>query len=333
MDSSLRCVIMAAGEGIRMKSDYPKVLHEVAGEPMLSHVLEASRMADASETIVVLGFGAELIESKLPGDIKCVEQKRQLGTGHALMQARDVLKDFKGDVMVLCGDTPLLRGETLKNLIERHRREKAAATVLTAVLHDPTGYGRIIRKENDLIAKIVEEKEATIYEKAIEEVNSGTYCFDSSEVYSCLEEVKPRNQSKEYYLTDVIELMAKRKAKIVAVTSEDRDEILGVNSREQLAIVNKILHRRIARSHMENGVTIVDPETTFVDKKVKIGRDSIIYPFTILEGETVVGEKCHIGPNAHLISALLGDRVRCRQVVIEDKKIKGGRDIGPYKAL
>lgn len=332
MDKALACVIMAAGEGTRMKSDYPKVMHEVAGEPMISHVLEASSAAAPSRTIVIIGFGGELLKAKLPRDAECVQQKRQLGTGHALMQAKDKLKDFKGELLVLCGDTPLLRPETLVSLLEKHRLENASAAVLTAILPNPAGYGRIIR-HNDRIVKIIEEKDATIYEKAIEEVNSGTYCFNSDTVFSFLEEIMPENRSKEYYLTDIIEIMTKRRQKVLAVTTEDRDEILGVNSREQLAIVNKILHRRIAQAHMENGVTIVDPETTFIDKRVKIGRDSVIYPFTILEGETAIGERCRVGPYAHLISAKLCDLVICRQCVIRERQIKRGKEISAYNVL
>jgi len=325
MDSSLICVIMAVAEGSHMKSDYPTVLHEVAGEPMINHVLEAAKEVAASRTIVALGTGAELIKSKLPRDFECIEQKSPLGTGHAFMQIKDTLRGFKGEVLVVRGNTPLLHGATLKRLIENHRKKKAAATVLTAVLHDPSGYGRIIRKENDLIARIVEENETTIYERPIEEVNSRIYCFNYSEV--------PETQSKEYYLTDAIKVMLRRRKKVLAFMTEDRDEIVRVSSRKELSIVNKIFHGRIARIHMENGVTILDPQTTFIDKKVEIGRDSVIYPFTILEGETVIGKRCRVGPGAHLISSSLGDGVRCRQAVIKDRKVKGGKDIGPYKVL
>jgi len=333
MDSSLICIIMAVDEGSRMKSDYPTVLHEVAGEPMISHVLEVAKLVEASRTIIVLGGGAELIKPKLPQGIEQVEQKRQLGTGHALMQIRNSIKDSKGEILVVRGNTPLLHGVTLRRLIERHRKKKSAATVLTAVLHDPTGYGRIIRKENDRIARIVEEKEATIYERPIEEVNSRIYCFNSSEVFSCLEKVMSENQSKKYYLTDVVRSMVKDKKKVLAFMTEDRDEIVRVNSREELSVVNKILHHRITQIHMENGITIVDPQTTFIDKKVEIGRDSVIHPFTILEGETVIGKRCQVGPGAHLISTSLGNGVRCRQAVIKEKKVKDGKDIGPYKVF
>jgi bifunctional UDP-N-acetylglucosamine pyrophosphorylase/glucosamine-1-phosphate N-acetyltransferase len=300
---------------------------------MISHILEAGKAVEASRTIVVLGFGLELVKAELPRGVEWVEQKRQLGTGHAIRQTKDSLMGFKGEILVLCGDTPLLRGDTLKNLVARHRQEKAAATVLTAILHDPTGYGRIIRKENDRLARIVEEKETTIYEKAIEEVNSGTYCFDSSILFECLEKIRPDNQSKEYYLTDVVELLNRRKEKVMAVLASDGEEILGINSREQLAMANKAVYRQIARRHMENGVTIVDPETTFIDKKARIGQDSIIFPFTTIEGATIIGEGCQVGPAAHLIDAFLADGVRCRPAVIKNKKIKAGLDIGVYKFL
>jgi bifunctional UDP-N-acetylglucosamine pyrophosphorylase/glucosamine-1-phosphate N-acetyltransferase len=334
---------MAAGHNSDMKSDYPGVLHEVAGEPLLSHVMETSRKVAASRTIVVLDFKSELIKGKLPPGIEWVEQKRQSGTRHVLMQLKSTLKNFKGELLILCGDTPLLHGSTLKQLVAAHRQKKAHATVLTAILHDPTGYGRIIRN-NDRIVRIVEEKKATIYEKAIEEANSGTCCFDRAEFFSSLEQtrrvrnkisngIKPESYSGRYRLTDIIGLMARRRKKVFAFMSEDRNEILGVNSRLQLSAVNKILHQRIARIHMGNGVTIIDPDSTFIDKKVKIGRDSIIYPFTILEGKTVIGEKCRVGPAAHLISVIMGNEVRCRQVVIKDKKIKEGKSIGPYKVL
>ena len=288
MDSALICVIMAEVPDSRMKSDYPTVLHEVAGGPLIAHVLEAAKLTEASRTIVVLGTGkGELIKPKLPRDIEFVEQKSQ----------ENILKSFEREVLVLSGNTPLLRGVTLKRLIKTHREKKAAATVLTAILHDPTGYGRVIRKESDRIAKIIQEKNTTIYEKAVEEADSRTYCFDASEVFST-----------KFSFSDVIESMLGHKKKVLAFMTEDRDEILSVSSREELAIVNKILHRRIARIHMENGVTIVDPETTFIDNKVKIGRDSVIYPFTILEGKTIIGKECRVGPGAHLVSAFLNDK-------------------------
>lgn len=331
MDKNLICIIMAAGEGTRLKSAYPKVLHAVAGAPMIDHVLEASRAVEACRTIIILGFGLELVRARLPSDIEWVEQKRQSGTGHAVRQTKESLKNFHGEILVLCGDTPLLRGETLKELVAKHRQEQAAATVLTAVLPDPTGYGRIIRKENNRLARIVEEKEATIYEKAIEEVNSGTYCFKADILFSLLEEIKPDNQSQEYYLTDVILSMNSRREKVIALSIENGEEILGINSRQQLAEANKIIYRHMAERHMENGVTIIDPETTFIDKRVRIGQDTIIYPFTIIEGETIIGEGCELGPGAHIISSLLGDNIKCRHTVVKNKKIKDGLDLRPYK--
>lgn len=310
MDSSLICVIMAAGRGTRMDSEYPKVLHEVAGEPMLRYVVETAMELGAKRIVVVVGVGKDKVISILPQDVDRVEQEPQLGTAHALMQTRDILRDFRGEVLALCGDMPLLKVETLKSLIERHRREKAHATVLTAIIHDPTGYSRIVRS-NDRITRIVEEKVTTIYEKAIEEVNSEVYCFEAVEVLSCLEGMKFNGES-EYSLTDVIDFMARHRKKVLAHVTEDSDEIVGVNSRRDLAMVNKILYRRIARWHMENGITIIDPETTFIGKRVIIGRDSIIYPFTVLEGTTIIGERCRVGPYTHLVSASLDNGVECK---------------------
>ena len=284
--ADLTTVILAAGKGTRMKSSLPKVLHKAGGKAMLAHVLAAAKEAGAVRNIVVVGFGGETVEKALAGEADFVTQEEQLGTGHAVLQAEPLLHEEKGTVLVLCGDTPLLTGKLLKKLAKEHAAAGAKATVLTAVMPDATGYGRIIRAADGTVERIVEHKDATEEERTVREVNSGIYCFEAPDLFAALHEVKNDNAQGEYYLPDVLEILRKKGEKIFAATADDYEETLGVNSRAQLAASEKILRRRKNEALMAEGVTLMDPDTTYVDVDVIVGRDTVLYPGTWLEGAT-----------------------------------------------
>ena len=331
--ADLVTVILAAGKGTRMKSVLPKVLHQVGGKPMVQHVLDAARMAGARRNIVVVGFGAEFVRSALRGDAEIVVQEEQLGTGHAVRMAEPLLSDERGTVMVLCGDTPLLTGALLTRLYQAHQETGAKATVLTAMMPDATGYGRIIRAADGTVEKIVEEKDATEEERAGKEVNSGIYCFSARDLFSALREVGCDNAQGEYYLPDVLSILRRRGEKIWAVAAEDYEETLGVNSRVQLAGAEKILRRRKNLALMENGVTLMDPETTFIDAEVSVGKDTVIYPFTWIEGASSVGEGCVLGPSSRFSDTKIGHEVTAQFVYAHECEIGDGAMVGPYVHL
>ena len=331
--SDLVTVVLAAGKGTRMKSALPKVLHRVGGKSMLQHVLDAASAAGARRNIVVVGFGGEQVKEAIGEQAEFVVQKEQLGTGHAVQQAADLLQNETGTVMVLCGDTPLLTGDLLKRLYEEHLAADAKATVLTAIMPDATGYGRIIRTASGTVEKIVEHKDATEAERQVREVNSGIYCFAAKELFTALSEVTCDNAQGEYYLPDVLEILRKKGEKIWAVAADDYESTLGINSRVQLAGAEKILRRRKNIELMDNGVTILDPDSTFVDAGVTIGRDTVLYPFTWLEGSTTVGENCEIGPNTHFTDTKIGDAVKAQFSYGHECEIADGVTMGPYVHL
>jgi len=326
-------VILAAGKGTRMKSSLPKVLHKLCGKPMVEHVLDATRKAGIEKNIVVIGYGAEKVEETLGNQADFVYQKEQLGTGHAVLQAKELLQDHVGPVLVVCGDTPLLTTKTLSLLLEEHKEKKAAATVLTALMDNPTGYGRIIRKEQGGVVKIVEEKDASPEEKRVKEINTGTYCFDNQALFQALEKITPNNAQGEYYLTDVIALFVEANLTVGAVMAEDMLETMGVNSRKHLAEAATYMNRRILDGFMDEGVTIVDPASTFIHSGVKIGRDTIIHPFTIIEGQTVIGEDCIIGPNSRLLDSKIGNSTVIEQSTVLESVLGNEVKVGPYAYL
>ena len=307
--SDLVTVILAAGKGTRMKSKLPKVLHKAGGKTMLQHVIDAAKAAGAKRNIVVTGFGGEMVREAIGDQAEFVTQTEQLGTGHAVLQTKDLLKDETGTVMVLCGDTPLLTGALLKKLYDEHVAAEAKATVLTAIMPDATGYGRIIRSADGSVEKIVEHKDATAEEREVREVNSGIYCFAAKDLFEALSHVTNDNAQGEYYLPDVLEILKKKGEKIWAVAADDYEDTLGINSRLQLAGAEKILRRRKNEELMSEGVTIMDPATTYIDDDVKVGRDTVIYPMTWLEHGTVIGEECEIGPNVRFQDVKCGNRV------------------------
>lgn len=331
--SDLMAVILAAGKGTRMKSALPKVLHQVGGKPMVQHVISAATEAGAARNIVVIGFGAEKVRDCLGGQAEYAVQEQQLGTGHAILQAKTLIGDFSGTILVLCGDTPLLRSETLKALFRTHCQNQAEATVLTARLPNPTGYGRVIRDDKGQVLKIVEQKDASPAELACDEVNTGIYCFQKAALFSALDQITCDNQQGEYYLTDVLGILAAAGNRVSAVPVEDNQEMLGINSRVQLAEAEKILRSRTLTELMDNGVTIMDPASTFVDAGVSVGADTIIYPFTWLEGQTVIGKNCQIGPNTRLQNAVIGDDATIHFSYGHDCRVAERVTLGPYVHL
>jgi bifunctional UDP-N-acetylglucosamine pyrophosphorylase/glucosamine-1-phosphate N-acetyltransferase len=326
-------VVLAAGKGTRMKSALPKVLHRVGGRPMLAHVLEAAKQAGAASCVTVIGFGAAAVEEAIGPASEFVIQAEQLGTGHAVMQAEAALGDYGGTVMVLCGDTPLLTADLLGRLFAAHREAGAAATVLTARMADPGAYGRVIRDGAGRVVRIVEQKDASAAELAVNEINTGIYCFECQPLLAALAGLTRDNKQGEYYLTDVIGMFVAKGAKVWALTAEDDRETLGINSRLQLAEAEKILRRRKLEELMENGVTIMDPDSTFIDAGVSIAADTVVYPFTWLEGATSIGSGCAVGPNTRLADTAVGDNTTIHFSYAHECTIGSGVTVGPYVHL
>jgi bifunctional UDP-N-acetylglucosamine pyrophosphorylase/glucosamine-1-phosphate N-acetyltransferase len=313
-----------------MYSGLPKVLHSVAGQPMLDHVLEAIEPLEPARTFVVTGFMGNRVREHVGDRADCVQQSRRLGTAHAVRQVVKFIKKFRGDVVVTVGDTPLIRTDTLREIIKRRRAHQVAATVLTTELENPTGYGRIVRNRDGTVRKIVEEKDTNIYEAAIREINTGIYCYDCQRMLEALRRVDNKNAQREYYLTDTIEIINRLGGEVEPVVGEDPTETIGVNSRAELARAEAYLRKRIALSVMEQGVTVIDPSTTYIDKQVRIGRDSVIQPFTMLKGKCVIGERCEIGPHALVTDSKLGDSCSLSFCCVEQASLGNGVQAGPY---
>jgi bifunctional UDP-N-acetylglucosamine pyrophosphorylase/glucosamine-1-phosphate N-acetyltransferase len=288
-------IVLAAGQGKRMLSDLPKVLHCAAGVPLVRHVLDAVEGAGITEIIVVIGQGAELVQEALGVDYKFAFQERQLGTGDAVLKAMPYLSEECQDVLVVCGDTPLLTSETLKKLIITRRDAAAAAAVLTSIFDDPKGYGRVVKNADNMVEAIIEEVDASSEQKEIQEINTGLYAFAKEALQATIRRLQPDNQQGEYYLTDCIHLLREAGQPVTALLSST-EETAGINTRSQLADAERILRKRECRRLMDEGVTIHDPDTTYIDKGVQVGRDTVIYPFTFLEGETVIGKGCTAFP-------------------------------------
>ena len=326
-------VILAAGKGTRMKSALPKVLHAVGGKSMLRHVMTAAEQAGAKRMLVVVGFGGDKVQAEIGAAAEFVLQAEQLGTGHAMMQVQPVLAGFSGTILLLCGDTPLLTGQALLDLVAAHQQSGAAATVLTAKPADATGYGRILRDESGQVLGIVEQKDATAEQKQIGEINTGIYCFEAAPLFAALAGLTCNNAQKEYYLTDVLAILAQAGQQVGAVEVADFQETLGINSRLQLAEAEKILRQRKLVELMDSGVTVMDPASTFVDASVSVGEDTVLYPFTWLEGETTIGRDCRIGPNSRISDSQLGDAATLHFSYAHECKIAGGVSVGPYVHL
>ena len=285
-----------------MNTRIPKVLHEVCGRPMLEWVLTACRDAGVQKHIVVVGYGKEQITERFADadDVVFVEQAEQKGTGHAVMCCREELEGFAGQTLVLCGDAPLIRSETVKVLLDKHAREKSAVTLATAMMDDPAGYGRIVRDGYGNIQGIVEHNDCDDEQRTIREINPGYFCFQTPRLLEALDQITPDNAKNEYYLTDALHLLLADGHKATAVTAVAAEDAMGVNNRMQLSVVGKIMQQRIQDRLMAAGVTIVDPPNTWIDARVQIGQDTVIEPFTCIRGAVVIGANCRIGPFAYL---------------------------------
>lgn len=322
-------IILAAGQGTRMKSKYPKVMHKLFDKHMLSYILSAVEGVKIEKKIVVLGHGADEVRQVLDKDIQIAHQKEQLGTGHAVLQAQSLLTGEEEYVLVLCGDTPLLRAETLERLISKHQQAEAALTILTANLSNPTGYGRIIRNGEGVQA-IVEEKDASLQQKEIKEINTGAYCFRGDFLIEALQQLTNDNAQGEYYLTDLVELAVQKGLRTRAYILDDAREGMGINNRIQLAEAQKILGLRFLEKLMLEGVTIIDPQNTYISGDVQIGKDTIIYPGVYLEGKTTIGKECLIGPHTRIVDSKIGNNVEIQNTVILESSIADNCKIGPF---
>ncbi len=325
---NMKTIILAAGEGQRMKSNKPKVLHKLLGKSMLSYVIEAAKKIGSKKIITVIGHKGEEIQKTIKDGVIFVSQNERKGTGHAVMMAEDYIGD-SGQVLILYGDTPLITSQTLQNLIDFHKQNSNGATIVTSKVEDPSGYGRIIR-ENNAFSKIVEHKDATKEQLEINEVNTGIYVFEASLLKKALLQLKNDNSQGEYYLTDTMEILLNDGEKVGCFFADDSNEFFGVNNRVQLALAGNILKDRINTIHMMNGVTIIDPSHTYISSDALIGCDTTIYPGVIIEGKTKIGENCIIGSCSKLTDMIIEDNVDIQNSVLVDSVIGSFTTVGPF---
>src|SRR3989441_5736329 len=324
---TLTVVILAAGEGKRMRSRQPKVLHRLCGRPLIGYPLRIARTL-ADRIVIVTPPNADEVATLAGPDVRTVVQRERLGTGHAALQAREACGN--GTILVLPGDMPLLTADTIERLVRHHTAAGAAATLLTAVVDNPFGYGRVLRQRGR-VTRIVEERDATDDQKKISEIGTSVYCFDAQRLWSALAEVRPDNDQGEYYLTDVVAILSRAGARVEAVTVADSSEALGVNDRKQLAAVAVIQRRRILDRLMEGGVTIVDPASTYIEDTVTICPDTVVAPQTVIEGATEIGSECVIGAGSHVSGSRLADRVVLKPYsILEDAVVEEGASLGPF---
>lgn len=326
-------IVLAAGQGKRMKSKLYKVLHPVCGKPMVGHVLQTVQQVNCERSVVVVGHGAEAVRTYLQDAAEYVLQEQQLGTGHAVKQAKDLLGGEEGSTIVICGDTPLVTSSTLENLLKLHENNNAAATVLTAHMDNPKGYGRVIRGGDDSVQRIVEQKDCSPAEDAVTEINTGTYCFDNKKLFAALEKVTNQNAQQEYYLTDCIGILKEAGETVLAYQTDDYAESIGVNDRLALSEAEGFMRERINRMHMLNGVTIIDPASTYIGADVTIGADTVLYPGTVLKGNTVIGENCVIGPNSDIEDSVIADGASVKQSVLSKAEVGARTSVGPFAYL
>ncbi|WP_151737902.1 bifunctional UDP-N-acetylglucosamine diphosphorylase/glucosamine-1-phosphate N-acetyltransferase GlmU [Paenibacillus tengchongensis] len=326
-------VVLAAGQGKRMKSKLYKVLHPVCGKPMVGHVLDTIKATGCERTVVIVGHGAEKVMAYIGQDAEYALQETQLGTGHAVQQAKALIGGEQGTTVVAYGDTPLIASATLQGLMELHEERGAAVTVLTAVMEDPSGLGRIIRNAEGELVKIVEQKDCTPDEAAIREINTGIYCFDNAKLFAALEEVTPNNMQGEYYLTDVIGILRGQGDLVLAYQTDDASEAIGVNDRLALSEAEAYMRARINKGHMLNGVTIIDPASTYIGADVVIGADTVLHPGTILKGKTVIGEDCVIGPASEIEDGVVMDGACVKQSILSQAQVGARTTVGPFAYL
>jgi bifunctional UDP-N-acetylglucosamine pyrophosphorylase / glucosamine-1-phosphate N-acetyltransferase len=331
--SPIAGIILAAGKGTRMKSENPKGLHAACGVPMAGLIGRALKEAGVERPIVVVGHRGDLLQEALGESFDFAWQHTQEGTGHAARMAAPLLKSCTGEVLITPGDTPLLQGSTLQALVEAHRASGASCTVATVVMHDATGYGRVIRGQDGAVEKIVEHKDASESERQVREINTGIFCFDVRLLLEVLPELSNKNKQSEYYLTDTVELINRKGGKVEAFVFSDPDEAMGVNDRWQLAEAEKALRRRILKRHALNGVSIIDPDTTYIGADVSIGIDTVIEPMTSLQGNTVVGAHCTIGPSSRVVNSTIGDSCTVLMSHLSGATMLEGSRCGPYANL
>lgn len=331
--TSRNAIILAAGKGTRMKSKLHKVLHEVCGKSMVEHVLSQLQAAGINKIVTVVGFGADDVKHTLGDQVSYALQKQQLGTGHAVMQTESLLGQSDGETLVVSGDTPLFTAETFNRLFDYHEQRHAAVTILTSKAPDPTGYGRIVRNEVGIVERIVEQKDATSEEQDIHEINTGVYCFDNQKLFAALKELTNDNAQGEYYLTDVIGILKSQNEVVTAYQMDDFEESMGVNDLVDLAKARRIMQARINTKLMKNGVSLIDPDTTYIDADVKIGNDTVVEGGAVIKGATRIGSDCFIGAHSRIEDSTLHDEVKVLSSTIEEAEMHTGSDIGPNSHL
>jgi len=332
----IAAIILAAGKGTRMKSDLVKVMHTLGERPMISWPVQVAKNAGANRIAVVVGHQAERVREFFSGDgsITFAVQNDQLGTGHAVASAREALEGFKGTVLILCGDVPLLRQETLSSMLAAHDSRGAAITVLTTHLENPFGYGRVIKREGGRISRIVEEKDASSEEKEISEVNSGIYCVSSEFLFDAVSGLKNDNAQGEYYLTDIVKAAAEKNLLSLAYLTDESEEVMGVNDRVQLSVAASILRVRINRELMLSGVTMIDPSAVYIEAGVEIGPDSVIYPNVHIRGRSRLGKGCLVEPGVVIRDCVIGERVTIKAgSILSESQVGDEASIGPMAHL
>lgn len=331
--NNFSAIILAAGQGKRMNSDISKVMHKISGKPLIDWVYTKLKEAGCENHVVVIGHKKEQIEEYFKDSVNYAIQDKMLGTGHAVMMCEDYFKGENKTVMVLCGDAPLISKELIEKTIKSHKESNASATVVSAIVNDATGYGRIIKDENENLLKIVEHKDATDEEKKVNEINSGMYCFESKDLFNALSKIKNDNAQGEYYLTDTIGILKSEGKVVKAYVCDDFEKTLGVNDRIDLAKAQKIKNKEIVTRNLINGVTIIDPDNTYIDEDVVIGKDTIIYPNCVLRGNTIIGERCEVGPNSTIENTTIGNDVKIINSVANEAFVGDNSTVGPFAYL
>lgn len=329
---NFKAIILAAGKGTRMKSKYPKVVHKVCGKEMVNHIIDVSKKSGVKDVVAILGHESQIVRDILPQDTIIAMQKEQLGTGHAVKMAKEYIDDEE-TIVILCGDTPLIKEETLKELFDYHIENEYTATVLTTKVENPAGYGRVIRDKDQDLLKIVEQKDGNTEELLVNEINSGIYCFKGKMLRKSLDLIDNNNAQGEYYLTDTIKILRDNGFKVGAFNGSTIEELMGVNSRLELSKAEALMRKRINEFHLLNGVTIIDPSSTYIEADVEIESDTIVYPGVMLHGNTKIGTGCIIGMNTSITNSTIGNYTEVKNSVIIDSTVGENTTVGPYAYL